>query len=75
MKLAKYCATILLLICLSPIISLAGDQQTPGCVQPSDTVQTTDTTKTVSSQTTSLGSTFDTLVVGVLNVLIGTLNP
>jgi hypothetical protein len=75
MKLAKYCATILLLICLSPFSSLAGDQQTPGCVQPSDPVQTTDTTKTTTSQTTSLGSTLDTLVVGVLNVLIATVNP
>ena len=81
MKFAKRFATVQLFVSLLPMSGLAGDQQTPGCVQPPTDTTTTTTTYTVSStdtqtsvQTTSPGSTtWDTLIFGTLDVVITTL--
>ena len=75
MKFAKRFATVLLFVSLLPMSGLAGDQQTPGCVQPPPTTVTTDTkTSTTTATTTTLSSTtWDTLIFGTLNVVITTL--
>jgi hypothetical protein len=70
MKLAKYFATAAVLVSLLPLSGLAGDLQTPGCVQDSGTSSGTQTTQS-SSGSTSL----DTFIVEVVNVLLGTVNP
>lgn len=76
MKLAKSFATILLLVLLLPLSSLAGDLQTPGCAQPSSPVTLTDTKTTTDSQsetcTTTSSTTYDSLLIEGMLALIGT---
>ena len=70
MKLAKRFATTLLLVLLLPLSSFAGDLQTPGCASTTITDNTTKSTDTSQQATSLTSSTYDSLLIDGLFVLM-----